>query len=97
MENNEQLVSCLLDSLDVAGICVTPEELALNQDINLNEYFVDSTQFLSFIIELESRIGREVPEEFLLADTMASFNGLVEAISALHLEPVKTETEVLQY
>ena len=52
-------------------------------DINLQEYIVDSLQFISFILELERTFDIEFPDEMLLYESIQSLNGLASMVELL--------------
>lgn len=61
-----------------------------SEDINLQDYIIDSLQFISFIIELEKAFDIEFPNDLLLYDNIQSLNGL--AILIEHLVENKMES-----
>lgn len=63
----------IFEIFDENGIYI--EESETEEDIDLREYLVDSIQFVYFIVELEERLGIELPDEFLIYDNLASLNG----------------------
>lgn len=63
----------VLDAIEDMGLFIKRED---EEDINLQEYIIDSLQFISFIIELEKAFNIEFPDELLLYDNIQSLNGL---------------------
>lgn len=63
----------VLDAIEDMGLFIKRED---GEDINLQEYIIDSLQFISFIIELEKAFNIEFPDELLLYDNIQSLNGL---------------------
>ena len=66
----------VIEVLDSMGIFIDPEEAP----INLQEYIVDSIQFVSFIVNLEEKLNFTFPDEYLLYDTIATLDLLCEII-----------------
>ena len=44
-------------------------------DIDLSEYEIDSTLFVSFIVEVEREFNILIPDELLTIDSLSSLNG----------------------
>jgi acyl carrier protein len=63
----------IFDVLEANGIYI--EDGKDSEDLDLREYIVDSFQFINFIIELESELHIEFPDEALVFDNIASLNG----------------------
>ena len=71
-------------------------------DVNLFDYIKDSLMFISFILELEEKLGTDVPDDLLLMDYLMSLSGfsnlLCEKINEKEVknnekkETVKAET-----
>ena len=72
----------LLNVLDEIGIAIDDNER--NTDFDLSEFFIDSIQFISFIVEVEKRICFELPDDFLLIDKYRSFNALCSALTNIN-------------
>lgn len=70
----------ILEILDEMGILIDDAER--KSDFDLAEYFIESIQFISFIVEVEKRIGTELPDEYLLLTNYRSFNALCSALEA---------------
>ena len=43
-------------------------------DVDLTEFIVESIMFISFIVELEDKLGIEIPEELLDINCIKSLN-----------------------
>jgi len=43
-------------------------------DVDLTEFIVESIMFISFIVELEDKLGIEIPEELLDINSIKSLN-----------------------
>lgn len=72
----------LLNVLDEIGIAIDDNER--NIDFDLSEFFIDSIQFISFIVEVEKRLGFELPDDFLLIEQYRSFNALCNALTDIN-------------
>ena len=64
----EKIKKTVLDSLDGLGLSISGEE-----DFCLSEFISDSLQFISFVFEIETQLGMEMPTEFLNLEKMSSF------------------------
>ena len=64
----------ILNILNEIGISIDDEDIS--SDFDLSEYFIDSIQFITFIVELENELGFALPDDFLLFDKYRSFNAL---------------------
>ncbi len=53
------------------------------EDLDLREYIIDSIGFMSFIVELENRLGIYFPDERLDFEVLSSLNGFTEMIEDL--------------
>ena len=69
----------IFEIFDVNGIYIEPDDTG--EDIDLREYLVDSIQYVYFIVELEERLGVELPDEILIYDNLASLNGFVNMVA----------------
>ena len=77
MEKNE-IREEILRSLETIGVHIAPDEIEDNDDINLQDYFIDSLMFVSAIVQLEQDFSIEFDEEYLNWEIMSSFNSLVD-------------------
>lgn len=76
MKNIRDIVYEVIDEM---GIYIDITE----EDFDLSEYIVDSLQFLTFVINLEERLGIEIPDDLLLYDKMYSFNGYCKMLEGI--------------
>lgn len=53
------------------------------EDLDLREYIIDSIGFMSFIVELENRLGIYFPDERLDFEVLSSLNEFTEMIEDL--------------
>ena len=70
----------IVDIIADMGIMVVRNN---EDDINLQEYIIDSLQFISFILELERTFDIEFPDEMLLYESIQSLNGLASMVELL--------------
>lgn len=66
-------------ALENIGIAIDDNEKL--GDFDLSEFFVDSIQFILFIVEVEEAIGIQLPDDFLLLDKYCSFNALCDVLT----------------
>ena len=52
-------------------------------DLNNNSSEIDSISFITAVVDIEQEFGIELPDEFLLVDTMSSFDKLYEVVKTL--------------
>lgn len=52
------------------------------ENFELQEYLEDSVSFISFIVELESEFDIEIPDEYLMPDSMKTYKDVCAAIEA---------------
>lgn len=71
----------LFEILEESGLYV--ERKSSEEDIDLREYIVDSVQFMSFIVEIESQLNIEIPDEVLAYDSLASLNGFASILQSI--------------
>jgi acyl carrier protein len=71
----------LLGILEESGLYV--EQKSSGEDLDLREYIVDSVQFMSFVVEIESQFNIEMPDEVLVYDKLGSLNGLAAIIESI--------------
>jgi acyl carrier protein len=67
----------ILKILNDMGIQIESREN--NDDFDLSELFLDSIQFISFIVDVEDYLQTSLPEEYLLIEKFRSFNALCDA------------------
>ena len=53
------------------------------EDVNINDYNVDSITFISFIIDIENELGIEIPDGYLYSDILQSLNGFLSLVQQL--------------
>ncbi len=73
-----EIKKIIVKTLEEQGIFIELEE-----DVNLLEYNIDSITFMSIIIELESQLNIEFPDELLSYDSLRSLNGFATLILEL--------------
>ena len=67
----------ILNILDEMGILIDDKEK--DTDFDLSEDFVDSVQFMTFLVEVEDYLGTDLPDDYLLFENYRSFNALCDA------------------
>lgn len=75
MKIREKVIACL----ENVGILI---DLQAN-DVNINEYDIDSITFISFIVEIERELGVDIPDGYLYADILSSLNGFINLLDQL--------------
>lgn len=73
LEENRELMFEVLDELGV-------EYTQSDDDINLQEYIIDSFSFINFIVGVEEKFNIEIPDEYLSFETIQSMNGFIQLI-----------------
>ena len=58
-------------------------DVDITEEMDLNEWIVDSIMFISFIIELENVFKIQIPDELLQHETISSIQGLADIILKL--------------
>lgn len=53
-----------------------------HEDFAISDYIPDSISFIQFIVSLEEKLQRELPDDFLLFDTLTSAHGFAEKLDA---------------
>lgn len=66
----------IIEILESMGIYVNQEEVS----INLQEYIVDSIEFITFIVNLEEKLNFTFPDEYLIYESIATIDLLCEII-----------------
>lgn len=69
----------VIKCLNNVGIVIDSEA----DDVNINDYSVDSITFISFIVEIENELNIEIPDGYLYADILKSLNGFVGFVEKL--------------
>ena len=68
----------MIEILNNLGNSIT--ELDGETDIDLQEYIVDSLQFISFILSVEESFGIEFPDEMLQIENIKSLNAFCDIV-----------------
>lgn len=72
LKDNENIKEKIIECMNNMGI-VNFEDDA---NFKLDDYIVDSVMFVSFIIELEQMFNIEIPDEYLVVDSLQTFDDL---------------------
>ena len=75
MYTRERVIRCL----NTVGILIDPT----SDDVNLNDYDVDSITFISFIVEIEKEFDIEIPDGYLYVEILQSLNGFINLVEQL--------------
>lgn len=67
----DKIKNDVIEVLSELGI--ETEDIGEN-DVDLTEFIVESIMFISFIVELEDKLGIEIPEELLDINSIKSLN-----------------------
>ena len=67
----DKIKNDVIEVLNELGI--ESEDIGEN-DVDLTEFIVESIMFISFIVELEDKLGIEIPEELLDINSIKSLN-----------------------
>lgn len=74
----EGIKKYIFDILEESGIYFDSGEV--EEDVDLREYLVDSLQYIYLIVELEERLGVELPDEVIIYDNFISINGFANMV-----------------
>ena len=74
MKTKDRLLECFLN----LGVRIESQE-----DVDLREFFKDSIQFISAVLEIEKTFSIVFPDELLMYDVFNSLNNLTEIIDLL--------------
>ena len=74
----DQIKKCIFEILDENGIYIDFDEM--EKDLDLRDYLLDSLQYIYFVVELENKLGIELPDEILIYDFLSSINGFVNMV-----------------
>ena len=77
----EKVKQCILAFFEENGICIDLDPVT--KDADLQEYLLDSMQYIYFLVELERMLDTELPDEILLYDNLSSLNGFSCQIASL--------------
>ncbi len=82
MKNREfgEIRNLILKSLEDLGIFVDVND---QDDVNINEYGIDSFTYIAFIVSLEEKLGIAFPDNLMLLDNFSSINGFSNLLLAL--------------
>lgn len=69
----------IIECLDHVGILIDCDA----EDVNINDYDVDSISFISFIVEVENEFGIEIPDGYLYVEVLQSLNGFINLVGQL--------------
>jgi len=88
----EQIKKCIFEYFEETGIYISDEEK--EKDIDLRDYLVDSLEHVTFIIEMEEKLGYELPDEILLYDNLSSINGFINMLIEIKKDDKNKNSEV---
>ena len=75
----------IFEILDENGIYIDSDEM--EKDLDLRDYLLDSLQYIYFVVELENKLGVELPDEMLIYDHLSSINGFANMIqNAIYMD-----------
>lgn len=77
-----EIYETILKCADENGIYVLIGD-ELPEDVDLMENISESLQFMSFILELEQHLGIEIPDEYLIYDSLTSVAAFSETLESL--------------
>lgn len=77
----DKIKNDVIEVLNELGI--ETEDIGEN-DVDLTEFIVESIMFISFIVELEDKLGIEIPEELLDINSIKSLNTFSTILEELH-------------
>ena len=60
------------------GIVIGDEE-----NFEIQDYIEDSVSYISFIVELESAFGIEIPDDYLVPDRLKTYQDVVQMVESL--------------
>lgn len=70
-------------ALSNLGVDTSDFETNPVEDIDLQSYIVDSVMFISFIVELEEQLGFQIPDDFLVMESLTSLESYSEILEEL--------------
>lgn len=88
----EQIKKYIFEYFEETGIYISNEEK--EKDIDLRDYLVDSLEHVTFIIEMEEKLGYELPDEILLYDNLSSINGFINMLIEIKKDDKNKNSEV---
>lgn len=66
----------ILEVLEMMGIYIDDAD----SELNLQEYIMDSLQFITFIVNLEEKLEFTFPDEYLIYESIGNINILNDII-----------------
>ncbi len=75
MTTREKVIECLSN----VGVLINSN----TDDVNINDYDLDSITFISFIVEIEKEFEIEIPDGYLYVNILQSLNGFVNLVDEL--------------
>lgn len=78
----ENIRKVIIESFEELGIYIDETE----EDIDINEYGIDSILYISFIVSLEEKMKMVFPDELLLFENFSSINGFAGLVKELYDE-----------
>ena len=66
----------ILEVLEMMGIYIDDAD----SELNLQEYIIDSLQFITFIVNLEEKLEFTFPDEYLIYESIGNINILNDII-----------------
>lgn len=80
--NNEDIKKEVIKCFEEVGIIINGDE----KDIDINSYGIDSIMYISFVIELENKLGITIPDQYLQFDNFSSLNAFSNIVFELYRE-----------
>lgn len=72
-----------MTALNNLGVDTSDFEIDPAKDIDLQSYIADSVMFISFIVELEEQLGFQIPDDFLIMESLVSLNSFADILEEL--------------
>lgn len=72
----EEVKAAIYETLLESGIMID----SIDEDLDLRDFIQNSLQFISFTVNLEQKLNVELDDEFILFDSVASFNNYSQRI-----------------
>ena len=80
--SSEDIKKEVIKCFGEVGIIINEDE----NDIDINSYGIDSIMYISFVIELEYKIGITIPDQYLQFDNFSSLNAFSNVVFELYCE-----------
>lgn len=77
-----QVKKVIINCLNEIGIVINLTLLE-NDDVNLDDYQLDSLTFISFLVDIEERLNIVIPDDYLDYNILQSLTGFINLISQL--------------